>query len=236
MPRKTYKKKMPTRRRKPKVIVVKPRIPLNGVQNTEIVKLRYCETITLNNTLTERYSYRANSLYDPNLTGVGHQPMGFDQLAAKYNHYLVLGSRIKITHICRATASTGGDAPSIVTVSLKDNDTTDYGTYEGELESKPFGKLKKMICSDYSPWIQTPDRTSYKVLTEYYDPKKMFGLTRATLNAQDSLKALVNSNPSEDAIYNIMAYTIGASKDPVTLMVEIDYTAKFSEPKNLAQS
>jgi hypothetical protein len=39
--------------------------------------------------------YRINSLFDPNLTGTGHQPSYFDQLAAVYGQYCVVASRMK---------------------------------------------------------------------------------------------------------------------------------------------
>ncbi len=35
------------------------------------------------------YVFRLNSLYDPDLTGTGHQPYGFDQFAALYSRYKV---------------------------------------------------------------------------------------------------------------------------------------------------
>lgn len=39
--------------------------------------------------------YRS-SLFDPNLTGVGHQPQYFDQLATVYGRYCVLGMRVTV--------------------------------------------------------------------------------------------------------------------------------------------
>jgi len=39
--------------------------------------------------------YRLNSLFDPNLTGTGHQPNYFDQLSAVYGFYCVTAARMK---------------------------------------------------------------------------------------------------------------------------------------------
>lgn len=41
-------------------------------------------------------TFRANSLYDPDETGTGHQPMYFDQLAAVYGRYQVVASTIRV--------------------------------------------------------------------------------------------------------------------------------------------
>ncbi len=36
------------------------------------------------------YTFNSNGLYDPDQTGTGHQPLGFDQYATQYNRYRVL--------------------------------------------------------------------------------------------------------------------------------------------------
>jgi hypothetical protein len=43
------------------------------------------------------YVFSANGLYDPNITGAGHQPMGFDQLMLFFEHYTVLQAKITAT-------------------------------------------------------------------------------------------------------------------------------------------
>lgn len=61
--------------------------------------LTYCEHgITVDPGIASAgvYVFAANGLYDPNHTGVGHQPAGFDQYMALYNEYLVVGSTITV--------------------------------------------------------------------------------------------------------------------------------------------
>jgi len=66
----------------------------------------------------------------------------------------------------------------------------------------------------------------------------MFGLSKQALMSEEDLKPLVNANPNEDAIFQIGAYPCGGNtnRDTVNLLVEIDYTVRFSEAKELGQS
>lgn len=43
------------------------------------------------------YTYTANSLFDPNQTGAGNQPVGFDQWAAFYLNYRVYKTTYKVS-------------------------------------------------------------------------------------------------------------------------------------------
>ncbi len=43
------------------------------------------------------YTFNSNGLYDPDQTGTGHQPLGFDQYAAQYNRYRVLKMDYQVT-------------------------------------------------------------------------------------------------------------------------------------------
>jgi hypothetical protein len=52
--------------------------------------------------------YRTNSLFDPDLTGVGHQPYGFDQFKTYYATYLVTASTCSVeASIATASALVG---------------------------------------------------------------------------------------------------------------------------------
>lgn len=62
-------------------------------------KMRYAEVFTLNASLgaSVSYAFRTNSLYDPNYTGVGYQPLYYAQLIGIYNHWTVISSSIRVT-------------------------------------------------------------------------------------------------------------------------------------------
>lgn len=55
------------------------------------IKLQYSEllTLTISGGSSSDYSFNMNSLFDPNRTGTGHQPRGFDQLTPLYNRYCI---------------------------------------------------------------------------------------------------------------------------------------------------
>lgn len=77
-----------------------PRIGYSPMPQYKKTVLKYVETIDLSATtggLTGTSNqFGLNCLFDPNLTGVGHQPMGFDQWAALYKMYHVHQVDIKI--------------------------------------------------------------------------------------------------------------------------------------------
>lgn len=63
------------------------------------VKLIYQDTMLLALANTNIFAFqelRANSLYDIDLTGTGHQPTGFDQYSLLFNNYQVKASKISV--------------------------------------------------------------------------------------------------------------------------------------------
>jgi len=47
--------------------------------------------------------YRMASIYDPDFTGVGHQPLGHDELTPLYTKYVVTGIRYSVTFTNQST-------------------------------------------------------------------------------------------------------------------------------------
>lgn len=75
------------------------RIPRQIDASRTMVKLPYYNSVVLNTVETPaqaEYLFSVNSAFDPDLTGTGSQPRGFDQWAAKYSRYQVKGLAYKI--------------------------------------------------------------------------------------------------------------------------------------------
>jgi len=61
------------------------------------VRLKYFEAIPLSTVVsTTAQAWRLSSVFDPNLTGTGRQPNGYDEWSAFYARYRVWGGRWKI--------------------------------------------------------------------------------------------------------------------------------------------
>lgn len=65
-----------------------------------VTTMKYCDTFTVAITsgVPQEYVFRTNSIYDPDRTSAGHQPMGRDEFLGKfYNRYRVLKSKFIVS-------------------------------------------------------------------------------------------------------------------------------------------
>ncbi len=87
----------PKRSKKSSVTVVNPmKTPW---PTRTITRLDYTDQFDIVHTsgVLSVYTFNSNGLYDPDQTGTGHQPLGFDQYAAQYNRYRVLKLDYQVT-------------------------------------------------------------------------------------------------------------------------------------------
>lgn len=89
-------------------------------------RLTYCEKgVSVNpgaGGIAGDYVFSLNNLYDPNVTGTGHQPLGFDQLAALYRYFVVTKARAFITFY---NVDTSNEALCVASVSTSSTSITD---------------------------------------------------------------------------------------------------------------
>ena len=90
--------------------------------------LPYYEQVNLVSSSTPFiYVFRLNGLFDPNQTGSGQQPVGWDNLLTFYNQSFCIGSRIELTVVNNSTTPVQfGVAPTIAASSLSSYDAMTY--------------------------------------------------------------------------------------------------------------
>jgi hypothetical protein len=200
-----------------------------GIPPSRNVKLRYADFDTLTTSVgtTDSFQLAANGLYDPYLSGTGHQPMGFDQWSAFYNHYVVKKARIKASFAMTSDPSNGvGWLVYGITRSATTTVPTDWTTLVEE-GNTTWGFEK------FRPRVSSKDFT----VTLDLDVAKFFQVK--DLAAKDSLNALVTANPSDNAVFTVWVAWADTSETAVltvNVAYHVDFEAQFYEPKNLAAS
>lgn len=191
----------------------------SGMPTTRIAKMRYCTQVALSSTLGSlaTHQFSASGIYDPDITGVGHQPMGFDQWAALFNHYVVIGSKIS-AYITHSSTSFG-----MVNLYLSDDASTPYTS------TLEFTEAKKGTFT-----VISNQRTPAKLYSKY-SAKKFFNITDVKDNL-DRIGAPNNANPTDTAVYNLVYQTTDASTHALDAIVVIDYLVLWSEPKDISVS
>lgn len=168
--------------------------------------------------LAASHVYSANSLFDPDRTGVGHQPRGFDQYIAMYENYTVTSATITVTF--SATINSNNVAGHIVGI-VEDNGVL-LATDRTDLTERP-RMIKKTLGNNNSNAVTT---CRYKC-----DLSKRTGFNNI-LNAA-AAKGSSISSPSEEVYLKPFVFALNQTDAPsaVRIQVQIDYTCVFSEPK-----
>lgn len=187
-------------------------------------KLKYCEQNTLNpgaGGTQANMTFSANGLYDPNITGSGHQPRGFDQIMEMYDHYVCVASSIKVWFANNDTYN-----PQLVSIVLQDNTTTSTDVINN-LESG---------YRVYTALGSIGNGAAVKKLKYGCNLGKFLG--RKNVLSDPELKGSTAANPTEGAYYvvSVAPLVSGVDSDYVALCAEIIYDVYFIEPKNPTSS
>lgn len=190
-------------------------------------KLRYNEAHTFSAggaaNFASSYEMNLNSLYDPNESGIGHQPMGFDQLMGIYEKYTVVAAKITVAFLPDTTV------PSVCGLRLKDGNTP-------TLVDK-----KKLIENGDSKWAYASTANGGNnriILTKNVNIKKFFG--QKAIVGDEKFTMSSTSEPADDdsCVAELWVAPISASDTHGRTVVDIniEYTAVFTEPIDLPLS
>lgn len=205
---------------------------MGGFPSNKIVRLRYVDEISIDAGVGAfgQHQFRANSVFDPDYTGAGHQPMNFDKWASLYEHYTVLGSKCNVKPL-DYNSTTLGPGYCGIFLSTDSAGTSDFTNVTDVFENRLASSRWMMLGSITA----TPAQVTAGGVTSYFSAKKIFGVK----NAQDgrAYGALVTTNPSADAYFNVYIASIYGNNPAATkLLVTIDYIVMFAEPITQAQN
>lgn len=159
--------------------------------------------------------FAANGLYDPNITGGGHQPVGFDQMMDMYDHYVVTRSKIVVTFTNQDTTNRQTACVAVV------DDSTTYSDIRRLIES---GNCA-IADLDISP-------TSNAQKTVSLDCDVMRYQGRRGKLSDPELKGSASANPTELVTFQLYAEPLSAvDSSTVGANVTIYYEVTFIERK-----
>lgn len=193
-----------------------------GVPTARVVRMKYVDNVTLTSTsgVMAVHYFRANGLYDPDYTGTGHSPAGYTSMAALFNHYIVMGSKIKVTW-SNDPGNTSGDPPTRCGVFLNDDVTLASLNYQDLIEN---GRgQSRLVGSGNANFYSTTSTTGT------YSPRKFFNIVDPQ-DKSDTIGAGIAGNPSEEAIFAVWAQAIGGGSSTLSANIEIDFLVRFQEP------
>lgn len=191
-----------------------------GFPTKIITILRYIDLYGLTSTAggIAQQVFSLNSVFDPDVTGVGHQPLYFDRYAAIYNNYRVLGSRI--TAQISPTGLVAASGPFLMGIN-------------GTFTSATLGaaSINRMEQNDaISKMFNQDERTAE--LSFAFSPEIKLGRP----SGDDTVGAPVTSNPSLQYYANVWFSDMNGQTTSAILRIMIEYTVEFHLLKQETQS
>lgn len=188
-----------------------------------VVKLPYSTQITFGDALgVQDYIFNLNSIYDPDRTGVGHQPLGYDQWNTFYNRYRVLGAKVTVRAFNNATIATsfsiiGNNSPGLVL---------------GSDATREQPHMKSMILGN------SQGGKNVGTMTKYFSCARVTGASDMLYRSSDQYAAAFGANPTEIIVAHIYQENIiqGAQASGAAARVDIVYYVELFDRNTLALS
>ena len=187
-----------------------------GFPDSEVATIRYSDEVAISpGAAYGQYTYRGNSCFDPDETGIGHQPMYFDQYAAVYSKYKVLASRITVT------ASNYNPTAAATIVLVPSSEIVTITSYPIAME-QPYAKRTELLPISTRAGVRSS-------ITSGMSTARILGLSRAQLASED-YSASTGATPISVWYWNIAAFDVSAVS--IRLVVDIEYKVIFYDRRS----
>jgi len=191
---------------------------------TKIVKLRYATNFLLDagTGTIDSHIFRANSIFDPDYTGTGHQPLGHDQWSVFYQQYSVVKSKITVHAASFGNTSAANGILSIKTIA---DDAAPGTTYNTTVLENPSTSWKVYGGNASSGPITVTKTFNHK--TTYKRPI-----------SDDTFISNFGYNPNEQTYFHVCNQALADTNDsaPLECVAIIEYYVMLRTPIELNQS
>jgi hypothetical protein len=201
------------------------KVRFTGLDPQMYITFKYYQTFTFTNatTVAQNQEFRLNSLYDPDVTGGGHQPYLYDFMVDKYNRYLVLKTKWKVTFTPGAYSMHVSVIPSNGALPVA---VTNQATFEAAAEI-PFAKNNIISGPGGTPAIHINGSINLNVLN---------GVTPEVYRSDDRFSSVISTSPTEVLRLNVLTYNSNASSNAVLCSVQMEFESMLFDPIVVAQS
>jgi len=165
---------------------------------------------------TASQSFRANSLFDPDFTGVGTTAFPYSKLSLLYNRYRVVRSRIWIEGVNTGTTPITYYLTATIVNSVAATENELGGRHTARGTAAPGGPIS---------WKHKASATTAAI----------FGVPPSQVMSEDDFAAIVGGNPNNVWYYHVLAFNNSAgTSGATTVNVRIEFDTFWSMPLNLA--
>jgi len=171
--------------------------------------------------------FRLNSLFDPDLTGTGHQPRYFDQLcggAGPYNKY-----RVTDVEVTLEVAQLGSDAAQLGFFAAGPTPSSALPTpanYAGSNAEIP-GWVSDLLV----PNMGVPLIRRWKIPIH-----SVMGVRRSVVNDSPNYAAVYSASPSVEPVFTVQYQNSNGSSSSCWVKITLEFTAQLELRSSIAAS
>jgi hypothetical protein len=190
------------------------KMPLTGfratfVPDVESIKLVYSDYRVITAAVNQaEYVYRLNSLFDPDFSGVGGQPDGFDFWKAYYTIYRVVAAKVEVQVVSNTI-----DGNGLLAIAATDSS----GSY---LSAEEVAGLRKAKASTFTQQQKASLRAVWHM-------GELMGRNDESILADNECAALMTANPTNTQYLHVAVESGNSATQASMMWVKITYYARF---------
>jgi len=197
-------------------------VPLAPAATRTVLRYSARTTVNCNLGFLNSQVFSGNSVFDPDVTGTGNQPVGHDQWSALYTRYRVLASAVRVA-ACTPAATT--NASSLINLVVTPMNLANALSNADAGAAQPYAK-RAVFNGFYPQGLSSSPAQIYHQMTT----AQMQGHNAEAVIADDENSATTAANPAQMWYWHILVEPVDrATSTNVTLEITIDYLVDYYE-------